>query len=634
MKHIQFNTLRWETGAILAAVALGLLLSQKLWLASAVLPPMFLIAGCLKINTRRPATAFVTNALWAFLCILLSCLYPSWLMNYRFFAVGYVRIILNFVCAAAVYGVMLVITGRIRSASHIASCALMILCIVNCFVFQFRGTEMQPVDFLIAGTALNVAMRYHFTVPQEMLFCIILWVWSLFAFGMIPQEPVLKSRKWLRLVAAAATVCCVILFFWKGADVRPNIWSNQGTLQNGYLLNFCTGLRDCFVQEPEGYSEELIHQMEEEYSVQENRLPENLPDIIVIMDESLVDFRIIGENFHPSQPVTPFLDSLKENTVRGYALSPIFGGGTASAEFELLTGCSMAFLPKGAIAYQQYVRQELFSLPRLLGSYGYKTLVTHPYFSSGYNRTKVYPLLGFHDMTFLDDYPQENLLRSYVSDREMFTYLLNRLNRQDDAPMFLFGITMQNHGDFAVSDYKSTITLDGGDFPLAEQYFSLLHETDSAAEYLLAELEKSPRDTVVLLFGDHFPQVEGDFFRSVHGGTFDELQDEMLQYQVPFYIWANFDIPEQTVELTSLCYLSIPLLETAGLPLPPYYRFLKDASQVIPALNTHGYFTPDGDIKAFDDANGEEALWLSRYASMQYNYLFGKEKTSSILFPR
>ena len=64
---------------------------------------------------------------------------------------------------------------------------------------------------------------------------------------------------------------------------------------------------------------------------------------------------------------------------------------------------------------------------------------------------------------------------------------------------------------------------------MAEQYLTLLRESDKALEYLLTELEKLPEDTVVLFFGDHFPRVEDDFFQEVHGGAFETLPEKMEQ---------------------------------------------------------------------------------------------------------
>ena len=53
-------------------------------------------------------------------------------------------------------------------------------------------------------------------------------------------------------------------------------------------------------------------------------------------------------------------------------------------------------------------------------------------------------------------------------------------------PLFLFCVTMQNHGSYTNSDYKSEvrITYPNGNYPMAEQYLELLSESDKAFENL------------------------------------------------------------------------------------------------------------------------------------------------------
>lgn len=149
---------------------------------------------------------------------------------------------------------------------------------------------------------------------------------------------------------------------------------------------------------------------------------------------------MLGENFNTNQPVTPYFDSLQENTVRGFALSSAYGGHTANSEFECLTGFSMGFLPVGSIPYQQYISENIFSLPWLLENYGYDVFCTHPYHENGWGRKVTYPRLGFKESTFLPDYPQENLLREYVSDQEMYEYVIDKLTADGIGdPQFVFG---------------------------------------------------------------------------------------------------------------------------------------------------------------------------------------------------
>lgn len=625
---IQLDKRGGKVGAVLAAVvftACCIWYSPKAGLLFAAL---YLAAGFLRIRTKRLFSGLALNSLWGVVCIFLSCgIATAMVCDTGFLTIGSYRVVMNLVCAAIVYGICLAAAGEIKSAVGIGSGLLLILATANAFVFRFRGNELKAIDILSVGTALNVAGQYSFQLSASMAYSWMLWLWSVWSLRCLPSVEKIAPKRWIRLAAAAATAVCVLVI-GRATEIIPlKMWGNEGTAVNGYYLNFAAGLRACFVEEPDHYSPETMEALEQAYA----DLPEtdcgSKPNIIVIMNESYADFEILGSELKTNQPVTPFLDSLEENTIRGHALTSVFGGTTANAEFEFLTGLSMANLPSGSVPYQQYINADFCSLARILETYGYENMATHPYQASGWNRTKVYPYFGFREMTFVESYPQENLIREFVSDREMYEYVLQAIADSGDEPLFLFGITMQNHGDYVYSgdNYAQTVFLEGyeGEYPMAEQYLTLLHESDKAVEYLLTELEKYPEDTVVLFFGDHFPQVEGDFFREVHGGGFEGLSQQMLQYTVPFFIWANYDIPEQTVDCTSLNYLGRYLLEAAGLELQAFYQFLKEMEGVVPAVNAMGYYSPSRRrYLTCAEAEGEEAVWLNRYAILQYNAMF------------
>ena len=87
----------------------------------------------------------------------------------------------------------------------------------------------------------------------------------------------------------------------------------------------------------------------------------------------------------------PFLHSLEENTVKGWAFSSVFGGTTANSEYEFLTGNTTAFLPAGTVPYQMYVSSGDPTLVGQMAALGYRTVAAHPYRSSGWSRPSVYP---------------------------------------------------------------------------------------------------------------------------------------------------------------------------------------------------------------------------------------------------
>ena len=93
--------------------------------------------------------------------------------------------------------------------------------------------------------------------------------------------------------------------------------------------------------------------------------PEELPDIIAIMDETFSDPAVLGE-FETNKDYMPFIHSILRgevaNTISGYTDVSVLGGNTANSEFEFLTGNSMAFFPNGSVPYLQYIRDGISTI--------------------------------------------------------------------------------------------------------------------------------------------------------------------------------------------------------------------------------------------------------------------------------
>lgn len=393
--------------------------------------------------------------------------------------------------------------------------------------------------------------------------------------------------------------------------------------------------------------------------------PSVRPNIICIMNESLSDLSILGD-LHTNMDYMPFMHSLKENTIRGNLYVPVNGAGTSNTEFEFLTGNSLAFLPAGANVYQLYIDDELPSLATTLGDLGYSKTAFHPYYASGWNRPKVYPLMGFEDFVTIEDmidpkileayqnsdnnvsilqqllkqhYPDKDmLLRRYISDDYDFDQIISMYEaKKKDTPMFLFNVTMQNHGGYMLSysNFFQKIYLQdmSEHYSKANRYLSLVYESDQAFEKLINYFKKQDEPTIICMFGDHQPYLETEFFEELLGNDLNHLNIQQTQdrYVTPFFIWANYDIQEQYIDKISSNYLSTLLLETAGLPLTDYNQYLSDLYQSLPVIDSIGCIDKTGTYYSKDEASPYKDL-LAEYEKIQYNNLFDTKNRANSLF--
>lgn len=598
---------------------------------------ILIVLGFVKITTATERAAAIINILWGLVAVavVLGAMLPLKVgSNYLFI------ILLNYFCAMLMAAVVFVVTASWKTSINATIVILMILALINNMVLAYRGKEFGPLDILSAKTALSVAPQYTFQMTRRLLVSCFAFLAAFLSQFSLPRMPEWKGSKfYLRLGASVATVIMLLTVVFGSTDIPVRHWSNEGSQFNGFLLNFYISIRESKLDDPEFYSVAAMDAYAEQYNADADTIPsgENMPNIIVIMNESFSDLRIFNGTLATNIPVTPFIDSLSENTIKGYALTSTYGGGTPNVEFEFLTGHSMAFLPQNSIPYQQYITERMYSIPYLLKAYGYSTIATDPYKPTGWSRNVILPILGFDTFTSMNDYPREKFIREYISDQEMMEYVLDCLYTKGDKPLFLMGISMQNHGGYEYdgADFKNTITLEGysGHYPRAEQYLSLIHETDRTVDYLLTELEKYEKDTIVLFFGDHLPGVEKELLAELNGSQLDTLEERRIQHTVPFFIWANYDIPSEFVECTSVNYLSLYLLENAGFELPAYHRAMKDIQEVIPAINAFGYYSLEKHaFVPFEDASGQEAQMLEMYENLQYNNLMDTQNRNEAFF--
>ena len=141
---------------------------------------------------------------------------------------------------------------------------------------------------------------------------------------------------------------------------------------------------------------------------------------------------------------------------------------------------------------------------------------------------------------------------------------------------------------------------------------------------------------MVVFFGDHQPSLNSQFYKLMNGKGMSGLTLEELEdlYTVPFFIWTNYDTPEETVEMTSLNYLVSMALERSGLEIPAYNQFLLDMMEVIPAINSQAYYSLEaGTYKYLDEATGKEKEWITNYQMLQYNNMFDNKLQSKVFFP-
>ena len=546
--------------------------------------------------------------------------------------------LLNLIWYYLIFWLFRMILGRKVLAGGVSAVVCFLFGLANHYVLSFRGRIIFPCDLLTLDTAAVVAKSYDYTPDRQIWIALAVLVGYLLLLLLahIVYHPKGRQRLGRKLLwgSIAGMVIYLFAFFFTPLLPTIGIYTQQWrTQQNGFLLNFTTAIRYSFVSEPDGYDADKVAQTARSYRSQSvtdaGELPENL---IFIMNESFADLTAAFPNLELSEDPLAFYHSLTENTVKGTMISPVTGGGTANVEFEYLTGDSLAFLPSSTVAYQLYLYDGCPSLVSQAKDLGYHTIAFHPYLSSGWNRTSVYPWLGFDEVHFQEDVQDPQYIRNYVSDLSDYEQLF-RWTEESAGPTMIFNVTMQNHSGYSQgwNNLSGDVTVTGGAKPssITTQYFSLMKESDQAIQALVEHYSQVEEKTLIVFFGDHQPPLGNTFFETLYGKKLDERDPEEVQqaYETPFFIWANYDIPEQDDLRISSNYLGVLAAEVAGLPLTGYQQLLSRLMDVLPVAGTAGYLTADGQVtQEAEELPGYVQSLYREYELAAYNHLFDEKR--------
>lgn len=588
--------------------------------------------------------------------------------------VPYYMAVLNIGWIYVLYLALFAVTGRTRIAVPAASCVLYVISLAETFVVAFRSRPIMLWDVMAFRTAMTVSGNYEFFITRQMKTAFVLLLLMNVFLWFTPR----RVRGWKLRLAVGGGIAASIAGYgaWFFAVLVPswglgiNMWAINGTYQEyGYVLSTAVSLQYVVKKPPQGYSnarlKEIYNRLEESiyaeagngqaYPVKSQAYPEspenpenpeNRPEegqpvtpvnLICIMKESLAELKTAGD-FTTNTEYFPFMDSLEENTVRGSLCVPVFGSMTSNTEFEFLTGDSMALLPANSIAYQFNVKPDTYSMVSTLKDQGYYSVAMHPYPGENWNRVECYQNMGFDAFLDQEFYEGSQELRNYVSDEADYQKLIQVVEAKENPEdkLFIFNVTMQNHGGYegTYDNFEQEVWLTGeyeGKYPKTDQYLSLMKRSDQAFQYLVEYFSRIDEPTMIVMFGDHQPSVEDEFYDDIAGMPSSEItvQEHLMWYETPFIIWTNYSMPSEDMGRLGAVYLSSEVLWRANLEMTPYNRFLLAMKEDLPVVHFLGCYDREGTYYYWAKAESERCPYQDTvldYEALVYNHSLDRKK--------
>lgn len=350
--------------------------------------------------------------------------------------------------------------------------------------------------------------------------------------------PFFGVAKTLALLAAGAVT--IGMFFWLEAPLyqKASGWRLPiSALMAGLLASIAAWrIRPALSLEPAKDIQQtglfaLFHSHLAEYwEARKKKLPEPAgnwpefktgkpkPNLVLVQSESFFDPRPCYPFIDPS--VLKNWDQHKAQAAASGQLSvPAWGANTVRTEAAVLTGLSQEML--GIYQYNPYrrlVKQPVSSLASHLRAQGYKTICIHPYPASFYFRDRVMPALGFDQFIDIKAFSESDQCGQYTGDQAVGEKISDLLESTDE-PIFVFAITMENHGPLQLEQPEPGLENElyrqapGGLLQDLTVYLRHLKNADRMLAQITAALEASNRGGSICWYGDHVP-IMPDVYRN------------------------------------------------------------------------------------------------------------------------
>lgn len=553
------------------------------------------------------------------------------------------RVCLNFILIYFTIGFFYVFIGKIKLSLYFSMTFVFIIGLINYFLSTFRGTPLVPWDIYSLNVALNVLPTFKISFSIQAVWGVITFIIGIIVLKYIPISSFKNNipKKLYRIIVLVIISAFLVSFYTTDMIIDFELDENWDPKEeyrnNGLFASLFKQSRNLIIKNPDNYNLNTVLNIAKqiEVPIPEQNEEYEKPNIIVIMNESFADLSVI-DRFTTNVDYMPFINSLNKNTIKGNLHVSIFGATTPNTEWEFLTSNSMAFLPNRTVPYQQYVLRKSFSLATVLKEQGYTPSAIHCYYPQGYNRNIAYPLLGFESFHSIVNMIDLSYIREYPDDYSTYKNIINIYEKKSpDEKMFNFTVTMQNHGSYTDENFINTVIANNGDYPRLNQYLSLIKIADDSFKYLVEYFQNQEEPTIILMFGDHQPYVEDEFYNELLSSYEDTSSKSTIEkkYITPYVIWSNYDIDytDYNIPQISVNYLSSLLIDVAKLQKTPYIQFLDELRKEIPIITGNGYMDKTGIYHDFSEENEYTEL-LNNYNCLQYNNMFDSSDKVTDLF--
>lgn len=339
-----------------------------------------------------------------------------------------------------------------------------------------------------------------------------------------PRRLLVWSLPLLLLVASVETAPLAFASGFRQVAHEIVKYSDGKSVENNgrlAMLLFREAERATILEQVKPYRDRLEFDREASARLAMFNTHNNHRNVHLIILESFLDPRLFTQLGFSQPPVHPaYAKLVGENA--GLSISPVFGGATSQAEFEVL--CAVpAFEKLSSVEFNVFTGSAAHCLPDLLAGAGYRSVASNAYKPNFFNTVPAYQGMGFVERYFPAEFlsNEDSYLHvgdpgseEYLFDADLFAqnreFVKQHLQQQPDKPLFNYLLTIYGHTPHVLNPTlrPSIITVQSAypDDHLQHATNQFYYRTEAIAEHVNALLKMDP-NSLIIFMSDHVPPL-------------------------------------------------------------------------------------------------------------------------------
>lgn len=326
------------------------------------------------------------------------------------------------------------------------------------------------------------------------------------------------------------------------------------------------------------------------------RQPRNVHIFVL---ESFMDPALLGIPL-PRDPVDPRL----RTRLGGSALSPVFAGRSAQAEFELLCG-TPAYDFLDPVTFNDMHGEPIPCLPNFLRNNGYLTMASHDVTPNFFNAQEAYRSLGFSRMHFRSELPSTDKDGPWVSADAQISFNKKHIKAllEDKQPFLNYIFFTTGHIPYEMNPLKRPQVIETTSTDEVTRFVNAIYYNSQSLAQYVDFLSGVDPTSIIVIVGDHqgvLPSIDRTHSREY---SYDRFLTPYL------FLDAG-----ETKSFGDISQFQIPNLIVSSLLDTPYVSLARSFGfDMVRPFNKHAFYHLDGEIYSCPNADDARCEAVARF---------------------